>query len=202
MKNEHVVYGVYTGFFLIVMAAILAVPLLAFQQDMGTAYDAFAYTCHQKLSRSLCVFGDDDGYWIGDCTNQTGGYIATVADRRMVEVQTDTALGYKMPVCSRDFGLYGAMLLGALVYPFVRKLEDKTIYPAVWLIAAIVPLALDGGIQLVSELGLLPFVYESNNAIRLFTGVIAGFAATFYAIPMLMNMFGSSDGKKKEKQKK
>ncbi|MDD5171434.1 MAG: DUF2085 domain-containing protein [Candidatus ainarchaeum sp.] len=199
MKIEHAVYGAYVGFFLIIMAAILAVPLLAFQQDMGAAYDAFAYTCHQKLSRSLCVFSDGDGYWIGDCTNQTGGYVATAADRRIVEVRTDSIVGYKMPVCARDFGLYGAMLLGAIIYPFVRKLDDKTIYPAIYLILAIVPLALDGGIQLVSEIGILPFVYESSNAIRLLTGAIAGFAATFYAIPMLMNMFGSSnDGKKKD----
>lgn len=202
MKIEHAVYAVYTGFFLITMAAILAVPLLSFHQDMGTAYDAFGVTCHQKMSRSLCVFSDGAGYWIADCLNQTGIFLSTVVDRKAVEVQTGTALGYKMPVCARDFGLYGAMLLGALVYPFVRKIGDKSMYPSIWLLLAIVPLAIDGGVQLVSELGLLPFVYESTNLIRLLTGAIAGIAASFYAIPLLVNLFSPSDSGKKEKEKR
>ncbi|NYZ74096.1 DUF2085 domain-containing protein [Candidatus Micrarchaeota archaeon] len=202
MKIEHLVYAAYVGFFLVTMAVILAVPLLAFQHDMGTVYDAFGYTCHQKMSRSLCVFSDGAGYWIADCRQQNGVFLSAAMDRMTVEVQTDTALGYKMPVCSRDFGLYGAMLLGALVYPFLRKIEDKDIYPAIWLLVAIAPLALDGGIQLVSEIGLLPFVYESSNFLRLLTGAIAGIAASFYAIPLLMNMFGTSGGKKEKEKKK
>lgn len=192
MKIEHIVYTAYVVFFLAVMAAIIAVPLLQFHQDMNWAYDALSYTCHQKMSRSLCIFSDGGGYWIADCLGQSGSFISTAEDRRAIEVRTGSALGYKMPVCARDFGLYGAMLLGALVYPFFRKMDEKEIYPAIWLILAIAPLALDGGIQLVSEMGLLPFVYESTNAIRLLTGVIAGVAASFYAIPILMNMFSST----------
>jgi len=199
MKIEYLVYVIYVGFFLATMAAILAVPLLAFQQDMGAAYDAFGYTCHQKMSRSFCVFSDGAGYWIADCLQQNGVFLSTAMDRRAVEVQTDTALGYKIPVCARDFGLYGAMLIGALIYPRFRRVDERNTYPAIWLIIAIIPLALDGGIQLVSELGLLPFVYESTNAIRLATGVIAGVTASFYAIPILMNLFSSTP---KEQPKK
>jgi len=50
----------------------------------------------------------------------------------------------------------------------------------------------------VSEFGFLPFVYESTNAMRLFTGFLAGFAASLYAIPILMNMFGTDDGETKK----
>ena len=203
MKTEHLVYVIYVAFFLAAMTAILAVPLLSFGQDMGAAYNAFSYTCHQKMSRSLCVFSDGAGYWMGDCLQQSGIFLNDALDRKAVEVKAGTAIGYKMPVCARDFGLYGAMLLAALVYPFIRKIDDKAIYPAMWLLVAIVPLALDGGIQLVSEMGFLPFVYESTNLLRLLTGAIAGFAASFYAIPLLMNMFGSSGvEKKKEKPAK
>jgi uncharacterized membrane protein len=109
-------------------------------------------------------------------------------------VKSGDAIGYKMPVCSRDFGLYAALLMGALVYPIVRELKDRRVPPPVFFLLALVPIALDGGLQLgtilLSSMGTIDFVYESTNVLRLITGVIAGFAASFYAIPLLMNMFG------------
>jgi uncharacterized membrane protein len=170
MQREIIIYAVYSLLFLALVGSIIAVTLLAESQDMSGAYEAFKLTCHQKLSRSMCMFNDGQGRWIGE------------------------AMGYKMPVCSRDIGLYGALLIGALVYPLVREIDDKELYPPVLLVVAILPLALDGGLQFATavlfRMGSIDFVYESTNAIRLVTGIIAGFAASFYAIPILMNMFG------------
>ncbi len=188
MERERLAYAGYIVFFVILVGAVFAVPMLAFTSDMDAAYKAFSYTCHQKLSRSLCLFGGASGYWIADCTPQEGEFIPGASDRTAVKVVADSVTGYKMPVCSRDVGLYVAMLLGGLVYPFVRRLDDGAMYPAVFLVLAIVPLGIDGSLQLVSELGLLPFIYESTNLIRLATGAIAGFAAAFYAIPVLANL--------------
>lgn len=188
MKREHIVYGGYTLFLAAVMALVMAAPLLAFGGGGQALYDAFAYTCHQKLSRSLCIFSDG-GYWVGDCTPQNGVLTNSVADRESKRVDAGSAVGYKMPVCSRDFAIYGAMLLAALLYPLVRPVGSREVWPAAGLVLALVPLGLDGGLQLVSETGILPFIYESTNAMRLFTGGLAGFVATFYAIPLLMSMF-------------
>ncbi len=132
---------------------------------------------------------------MGDCTPQESVFVDSSADRKQITVQGTTVqgssyVGYKMPMCARDLGIYGAMLLGGILYPLVRNLKTKDVWPAIFLIVAIIPLALDGTIQLVSELGFLPFTYESTNAIRLATGAIAGFVAAFYAIPILMGMFG------------
>ena len=197
MDRETVVYAAFVLFFAILMALIIATPLLSFTQDESVIYKAFSYTCHQKISRSLCVFSDNRSYWIGDCTNQSGVFVDDIQDRETIKVVVDTAagpvIGYKMPVCSRDVGIYGAILLGALLYPLFRDIKDKNVWPAIWLILAMVPIGLDGGIQLVSEMGFLPFVYESSNAMRLATGAIAGFAAALYAIPILMNMFGGEE---------
>lgn len=199
MDRDLLIYAAFIAFFAILMGLILATPILSFSQDMSAYYKAFAWTCHQKISRSLCVFTDGKSYWIGDCTPQNGVFISDEADRTQVEVvETSpagaTITGYKMPVCSRDVGIYGAMLFGALVYPLMRDIRSKSVWPAAWLILAMVPLGIDGTVQLVSEFGFLPFVYESTNAIRLATGALAGFAAAIYAIPILMNMFGEPDG--------
>jgi uncharacterized membrane protein len=200
MKKIFIVYGVYLLFFFLLVGSIFLVPIFAFTQDMSSAYAIFGpsfHICHQKLSRSLCVFSDGASYWIGDCTNQTGVFINTIVDATTVRVASDQFVGYKMPICSRDLGIYGAMLLGGLAYPFIRKLDDKTVYPAIYLILALVPIGLDGSIQAISEFGFLPFVYESTNAIRLITGAIAGFAAAIYAIAILMNIFGDAANERK-----
>ena len=188
MKTEHIIYAAYMGFFLLLVGSAFLVPILAFNQDMSAAYNAFGYTCHQKISRSICIFSDGK---IGDCTPQTGTYVNTRIDRATIKVENGSVSGYKIPVCARDVGIYGALLLGGLIYPFVKKMDNRHVYPAIFLILAILPLGLDGTIQLLSEFGFLPFVYESTNLVRLLTGSLAGFVSAFYAIPILMNMFGS-----------
>jgi uncharacterized membrane protein len=194
MQREPVIYGIYTTVFLLLTASILAVPLLAENGDMSGAYQAFRATCHQKLSRSLCIFNDGQSRWIGDCTPQGGEPAGGIADYETTKVVIGDAVGYKMPVCSRDIGLYAAILLGALVYPLVREIGDRKLFPPILLVVAILPLALDGGLQLATTIlfakGFIGFTYESTNAIRLLTGIISGLAASFYAIPILMNMFG------------
>jgi uncharacterized membrane protein len=197
MKREHAIYGAYTIFFAVLTGLIIATPLAAFGGGGQALYDAFSYTCHQKLSRSLCVFSDGGSYWAADCTPQNGVLTNAASDRNAKMAVAGNAMGYKMPVCSRDFGIYGAMLLAAVVYPLVRPLGTKQVWPAIWLVIALVPLGIDGGLQLVSETGLLSFVYESSNAVRLLTGALAGFAATFYAIPLLMGMFLQDGAEKK-----
>ncbi len=198
MDNATVIYAAYMLLLLLLVGASLAVPLLAFGSDMRWAYDAFGVTCHQKLSRSLCVFeAPGTGAllpWISDCTPQNGTFVNTYADRSMLGVLTDFGIGYKMPICARDFGIYGAMLLAGAIYPFVRRIDERRLYPAIWLILAMVPIGLDGGIQLLSDMRMLPFAYESTNALRLLTGAIAGGAATFYAIPLLVNLFSADTG--------
>ncbi len=189
MEKEHLIYTLYMVFFSILVGLILATPFLAFSGDVSSIYDAFSYTCHQKLSRSLCVFSDGQGLWIADCTPQTGEYIADLADRTTIGVEADGVIGYKIPVCSRDLGLYAAMLFGGAIYPVLRELKDRNIYPALYLIIALVPLAIDGSLQFVSDAGIIPLGYESTNFIRLLTGSIAGLVSALYAIPVLINMF-------------
>lgn len=188
MKAAVVVYGLYIAFLLIFVGLILVTPIVAFSNEDSARllYQGFSFTCHQKLSRSICLF--EDG--IGDCIEQTGEFVAD--DREEISAERSGVIGYKFPVCSRDIGLYGFMLVGAIVYALLFSLDEKRIFPPVLLVVAIIPIALDGGIQFLSDMGvhLLGFEYESTNMIRLITGGIAGIAVSFYALPILNRMFG------------
>ena len=199
MEREHIVYGAYLLFFIIFMGLILATPILSFTGDTKLLYTAFSYTCHQKISRSVCIFKDAKGYFMADCLPQNGVFISDANDRTQIRTEINGVVGYKMPVCARDLGLYIAMLAGGLTYPFVRKLNSKEVWPAIWLVVAIIPLGIDGTVQLLSELGFLPFVYESTNLMRMLTGAIAGFVATFYAIPLLINLITPNGPKENKK---
>ena len=68
----------------------------------------------------------------------------------------------QMPFCARDVGLFVGLAVASGVATFVRY----KIHPLLML-AGLVPIAVDGGLQMVTE-------YESNNALRVATGLLAG----------------------------
>jgi len=72
--------------------------------------------------------------------------------------------GNQMPFCSRDLGLFIGLMVGFGVATFISIQINPML-----LILGLLPIGLDGGIQLVTE-------YESTNALRLATGIIAGAA--------------------------
>jgi uncharacterized membrane protein len=70
--------------------------------------------------------------------------------------------GNQMPFCARDVGLFLGLAVASGVVTFVRY----KIYPP-FVLAGLVPIGIDGGLQLVTD-------YESNNALRMATGLLAG----------------------------
>ena len=70
--------------------------------------------------------------------------------------------GNQMPFCARDLGIFAGLAAGFGLATFVAL----NINP-VFLLFGLVPLGLDGGVQLVSD-------YESTNPLRLLTGIVAG----------------------------
>ena len=179
-------YGVFTVIMAVIVFLIFYTPYLAFTGDASWLYNpGFSWACHQKISRSLCMFKDAQGnYFIADCLKQSGSYIPN--DNTIFSAKNEHGeAGYKMPVCARDIAIYGAMLIGAIIYPFFRKLEDKSVPAAIFLLLALVPIGIDGTLQLLSELGFnILGHYESTNSARIITGAIAGFALPFYIFPL------------------
>jgi uncharacterized membrane protein len=199
----NLVYAITTAIVFLLVFFIFLTPFLAFDSNPAAGFlykDVFAYTCHQKISRSQCVFHNPaNGYFIADCMPQSGVYVEDLKSQ-LSAINAQGFLGYKFPVCARDVGIYFAMLLGLLSYPFFRKTESKEPPPGIYLLLALVPLGIDGTLQLVSNIGIpIPIIgaYESTNFMRLATGAIAGFVAAFYIVPMLNYFFKESKKVKK-----
>ena len=71
--------------------------------------------------------------------------------------------GNQMPYCARCTAIFGGLAIGIAIPLFVMITDVKW-----WLLAVgFVPIGIDGTVQLVTS-------YESNNAFRLATGLLAG----------------------------
>jgi uncharacterized membrane protein len=80
----------------------------------------------------------------------------------------------QMPFCARDFGLF----IGLAVASGIALFYVLAINP-LFLLLGLAPIGLDGGLQLVTS-------YESTNALRLITGIIAGLALALLLAQFLM----------------
>ena len=80
----------------------------------------------------------------------------------------------QMPFCARDLGLFAGLAFASVFALFFRL----TINPFLLLIG-LVPLGVDGGMQLISS-------YESVNALRLATGICAGGALALLLAQFLL----------------
>jgi uncharacterized membrane protein len=197
MAGSRLPYALFLAFLLLLNIALFYVPYAASRGD-GNAplmYTAFAPACHQITSRSNCLFvsHSDGSYSLGDCMASD-----ELSHSRANTVETEAAVGYKLPVCSRDIAIYLAMLLGTLLLPLLRDVKSED-WPGKWLlVAACIPVAIDGGTQMIG-------LRESSNLLREVTGAIVGIALPFYIVPMLNSLYIMAQqklGKRKQIKKK
>ena len=124
MDRAHFIFGIYILFFAVFFALIFATPLVAFARDASGLYQFFSATCHQKISRSLCIF--EDGR-VGDCTAQSGQFVDNENDRAQTSAVVDGKLGYKMPVCARDVTIFGFVNVGLVAALLIAPSESLSI---------------------------------------------------------------------------
>ncbi|MFA5049443.1 MAG: DUF2085 domain-containing protein [Candidatus Micrarchaeia archaeon] len=169
-------YIIYMIFISIITIPIFLIPVFFYNsqifEDTQGYYTVF---CHQITSRSYCYFPDSNQ--IENCYDSSE---FNPSKESIVEKSTGT--GYKFPVCARDTGFYLFAFLGGIALFFLKKYKSDYVPHPIWLILAIIPMALDGGTQLIG-------LQESTNIIRFTTGAIAGIALPFYMVPILNRFF-------------
>lgn len=193
-------YPAYLAVWALVLAWIVATPLLAMQENPAAyaMYDAGKYICHQKISRSLCLYSAPQ-WRMGDCTPQNGAFRNDLRSEICADgkggvgekCSASAGWGYKFPVSARDMAIYFGMFLGAAAFPLFKKINSRQIPHWTWLALALVPIALDGTTQLFG-------LRESGNSIRAATGLIAGAAMSFYIIPLLNNIVVRNNAREEE----
>jgi uncharacterized membrane protein len=96
-------------------------------------------------------------------------------------------------VCSRCFGVYFGLLLGFILSPFLRPVEETNPLPRFWLFLALIPMAIDWSLGFIG-------IWENTHLSRLLTGLIVGAACAVFIIPAFVEMTQLLSDRKKEKR--
>ena len=96
--------------------------------------------------------------------------------------------GNQLPFCARDVGLLTGAVIGLAAFVLLGRRS-----PWGWLLVLLVPMAVDGVVQAVTD-------YASGNALRFITGAIAGRAAGYGAGMLIGNFFERPDEPKESGQ--
>jgi uncharacterized membrane protein len=176
----------------------VGVPFLApiFMQIGATGpahaiYTFYSVLCHQLGFRSFYLFGQMPAYPRAIFQQYTGIDPNDLFAARAFIGNAD--LGYKVAFCERDVAIYGALLLGGIIYtlPGVRR----RVGPMPWwayIVIGVAPIAIDGFSQLLSQypynlippFNLLPY-RESTVFLRVLTGGLFGISNAWLALPYL-----------------
>jgi uncharacterized membrane protein len=92
-------------------------------------------------------------------------------------------MGYKVALCQRDVAIYGGLLVAGLVFGLVRG-RLRPLSWQVFAVAAVVPMLIDGGYQLIAHAvpGLFG-VHETIPALRTLTGFLFGAGLMWLTYP-------------------
>lgn len=88
---------------------------------------------------------------------------------------------HQFAVCTRCFGVYSGLLLGFIVYPFFRRIEEIEPLPRFWLFLALVPMGIDW------SLGFFD-IWENTALSRFLTGLILGATCAIFIVPALVEL--------------
>lgn len=147
-------------------------------------YLAYQPLCHQLPHRSWYLFGERPFYSMEELLQRgvapellvPHGYIG------------DAALGYKVPLCQRDTAIYGTIFLAGVAFALTRR-RWRPLPLWAYLLFGLTPVALDGGIQFVSQILAVLFptagfvAVESTPLRRVLTGALFGLATVWMVYP-------------------
>lgn len=193
----------------IYVAGTFAAPTfmqLGWEGPARALYLIYSPFCHQFGFRSLFLYGDQPVYPLSTAGTGWQPYERYVeADQRFsgassnpsnvqgfVQLQLaareyigNAQMGYKMTLCARDVAIYSGMLVGAILFGFMRSwLRPVPLW--LYVILGLGPIGLDGFSQL---LGYPPFnLWQPRETIpefRVLTGLLFGLMNVWLAFPYL-----------------
>jgi uncharacterized membrane protein len=163
----------------------------------GTAkpiYTVYKVSCHELAFRSWFLFGEQPYYpraSAGIEDVETYGHASGHDEYDLVTARNflgNEEMGYKVAFCQRDIAIYLAMLAFSLIFGLTKR-KIKPLPFLVWILVGIIPVGLDGGSQLISQvLTFIPF-RETTPLLRTITGALFGFTTGWFGIPVMEESF-------------
>ncbi len=155
---KYILLGINGVLFLYLLGAFLVPVLMKYgNEDIASrVYEMYHIYCHQRVERSLFLFGSESFYSIQDLKDAK--YIINVSDSEWPEYYGDEyvgneQLGYKVAICLRDIVLISTYLFLQLFFGVYRWLSKREIYYSRSLILLlIIPFILDISLGLIVDI--------------------------------------------------
>ena len=139
-------------------------------------YTLYRPACHQRPERSYFIGGPDFVYSPEELASA-----GVDLDPFARDIGNEN-VGWIVAFCERDVAIYGAIFLTGLGYGLVRKRLKGWRMPFRYFIPFLVPMAIDGVLQLFG-------FYESTWMMRSITGAVFGVGAVLFAYPYVEEGF-------------
>ena len=176
-------------------------------------YFIYSFFCHQLPERSIFLFGQKSMYSLGEIQAAWQYTINPLVLRQFIG---NEAMGWKIAWSDRMISFYTSIWVFAVAWwPLRRKFKPV---PWIGFILLLLPLALDGGTHMISDLAgigqgfrdtnqwlavLTGNIFQAsfyagdalgsfNSWVRLITGVLAGFGIVWFAMPHVEASFAES----------
>jgi len=186
----------YLAIFNVLVFIYVGVPFLApVMMKTGTdkpaaiIYRVYGFVCHQLAFRSWFLFGDQIAYPREDADvdymisyEQATGLDGNdlLSARAFIG---NPELGYKVALCQRDVAIYGGILIFGILFAILGR-RIKSLHVVIWILIGILPIAVDGLSQLLSQPPLNLILYrESTPLLRTITGFLFGFLTAWFGYP-------------------
>ncbi len=157
-------------------------------------YAIYAPLCNQLPQRSWFLFGPQASYTIEELTaHPDDGSPTHPWDSGFIGGES---FGYKIALCERCTSMHLAIAAAGIAYAALNR--KHSIRPAPWwaYVGLFVPMALDGGYQLLSYMLAAAWPsgpiqpHETSPLMRVITGGLAGIATIWLAYPHLEDAMG------------
>ena len=203
MKFESWFQRNYTLVILIFLGAYVLLSILApifmklgWEKPAKYIYWIYSNFCHQYAYRSWFLFGKQAFYPLNSVRNMKITTYSDAFDANNLDLDIARTItgndetGFNVAIGQRDLAIYGALFLFGIVFLMTgRKLKKVPLL--VWLLIAVLPVTLDGVIQLLGSYNLsLPLVgnWESTPAVRTVTGALFGIISGCLIYPSFESM--------------
>lgn len=191
-KHYLAVFNIFIGLYLGMAFLAPILMKVGATTSANVLYRVYGAMCHQLAFRSWFLFGEEYAY--PRSTANIEGLIPYVQAIGLGEDDLWAArdfvgndiIGYKVALCQRDVAIYAGILAFGLLFAVTRR-RIRSLHWIAWLIFGIVPIALDGFSQLVSQLPIFNFIpfRESTPFLRTLTGFLFGFMTAWFGYPLV-----------------
>ena len=196
-KLSHFISNHYLKVVNLILLIYFGLPFLApvlmkvgLQSAAQPIYSMYKLSCHELAFRSWFLFGEQTAYprasaqidglvTYGEATGNSEDDLLTARN-----FQGNEQMGYKVAFCQRDIAIYVAMFTFGIIFSLTNR-KIKGLPFLLWVIVGILPIALDGGSQLLSQAFTFIPYRESTPLLRTLTGALFGFTTAWFGFPVL-----------------